>query len=233
MKKIHTLRDLGQIKVLSDPLRLRVLEAFCQEPRTTKQVAQLLHEKQPTRLYRHVATLERVGLIRLVKTRKNRGTIEKYYRAVAWEFVVDRRLFRVHPGVSDALGAMHMTAARIFDDTLAEMQASLASKLTEPQGRHGPLALTRHHIRATRSEIERLAQVLHEWIEECRTAEGRVSAAKVEYGLTVAFYPITTKKKTDKRTPQTLRGLDSDRLATPTGEDSRATRGNRKKSKEE
>jgi hypothetical protein len=38
---MHRLTDLEQMKVLADPLRIRILELFCEE-RTTKQVAGIL-----------------------------------------------------------------------------------------------------------------------------------------------------------------------------------------------
>jgi len=96
MKDIHTLNRLEQLKALSDPLRLRVLEAFSRQPVTTKQVAALLGENA-TKLYHHVQILEEAGLVHLVKTRKNRGTLEKYYQAIARDFIVDRNL-RSGPG---------------------------------------------------------------------------------------------------------------------------------------
>src|SRR5262245_52283071 len=83
----HTVTDLAQIRALADPLRLRILGALGREPRTTKQVADVLGEK-PTKLYHHVEALERVGLVRLTETRPNRGTVEKYYQAVAGRFQV-------------------------------------------------------------------------------------------------------------------------------------------------
>ena len=91
-QEAYTLKNLDQMKVLADPLRIRILEAFCAE-RTTKQVAELLGEK-PTKLYHHVDTLERVGLIALSRTRQNRGTLEKYYLAVARTFRADSRVFQ-------------------------------------------------------------------------------------------------------------------------------------------
>jgi len=71
---------LEQVRALSHPLRLRLLELFKLQPRTAKQAAEVLGEP-PTRLYHHVAALERAGLIRLRETRQNRGTTEKYYEA--------------------------------------------------------------------------------------------------------------------------------------------------------
>jgi len=67
---------LEQVRALSHPLRLRLLELFKLQPRTAKQAAEVLGEP-PTRLYHHVAALERAGLIRLRETRQNRGTTEK------------------------------------------------------------------------------------------------------------------------------------------------------------
>ena len=87
----YTLSDLDPVKVLADPLRVRLLELFCTE-RTTKQVAEVLGEKS-TKLYHHVEALEKVGLIRLTRTRQNRGTLEKYYLSVARSFRVDSSLF--------------------------------------------------------------------------------------------------------------------------------------------
>ena len=55
----YTLSNLEQVKILADPLRIRILEAFCEE-RTAKQVAEFLGEK-PSKLYHHVDALERVG----------------------------------------------------------------------------------------------------------------------------------------------------------------------------
>ena len=89
---VKTLDDLEQLKALSDPLRLRILEALCGPPRTTKQVADRLGEK-PTRLYHHVDALEAAGLIHLVHTRPKRGTLEKYFQAVARQFRADPSIF--------------------------------------------------------------------------------------------------------------------------------------------
>src|SRR5215510_15903501 len=77
--------NVAELRALAHPLRLRMLELFAEAPRTTKQVADLLGEP-PTRLYHHVAALERAGLLRLRETRKNRGTVEKWYEAIARSF---------------------------------------------------------------------------------------------------------------------------------------------------
>ena len=146
-----TLSDLHQVKVLADPLRMRILEELCTAERTTKQVAQRLGEK-PTKLYHHVEALERVGLIRLARTRQNRGTIEKYYMAVARRLRADSRMFSAADagshGEEDALEAMIST---VFDRTSDEMRGLIAqgrgrkgsrSRGFYPTSRSGPTAGT-------------------------------------------------------------------------------------------
>ncbi|MEM6795731.1 MAG: helix-turn-helix domain-containing protein, partial [Acidobacteriota bacterium] len=92
VQEIHVIRDLAQLKALADPLRVRILEAFAEQPRTTKQVAARIEEK-PTKLYHHVDALHKAGLIVLETTRQNRGTVEKYFRAIARLFRTDPELF--------------------------------------------------------------------------------------------------------------------------------------------
>src|SRR5438105_5007402 len=88
----YRVRNLEHVRLLAHPLRLKLLEAFGHEPRTTKQVAGLLGEK-PTRLYHHVDALARAGLLVLVRTRRNRGTVEKYFRTVADRIELDPSVF--------------------------------------------------------------------------------------------------------------------------------------------
>src|SRR5579885_1008660 len=72
---------LAQMRALAHPLRLRIMEVLADAPRTTKQVAELLGQP-PTRLYHHVAALERAGLLRLKEARQKPGATEKWYEAL-------------------------------------------------------------------------------------------------------------------------------------------------------
>ena len=60
--KTHYVKDLEQARLLTDPFKLKLLEQFAAEPRTTKQVADHLGEKAP-KLYRHVDALATAGLL--------------------------------------------------------------------------------------------------------------------------------------------------------------------------
>src|SRR6185503_6532226 len=75
-------RNVSDLRALAHPLRLRMMELFAESPKTTKQVAELLGQP-PTRLYHHVAALERAGLLVLREKRQNRGAVEKWYEGVS------------------------------------------------------------------------------------------------------------------------------------------------------
>ncbi|MGB8802514.1 MAG: helix-turn-helix domain-containing protein [Candidatus Acidiferrales bacterium] len=109
----QTLADFQQIRALAHPLRLRILGLLAREPRTTKQVAELLGENH-TKLYHHVQELERAKVIRLTETRQKRGTVEKYYQATA-------ALFRAAPSL--------LSPARTAVEKPSELEAMLNALL--------------------------------------------------------------------------------------------------------
>ena len=97
VKDTHKIRDLDQVRLLSDPLKLRLLQTFAESPKTTKQVAARLGESV-TKLYRHVDALHDAGLLVVVEEKQKRGTIERTFRAVAQRFEADHALFHDAPG---------------------------------------------------------------------------------------------------------------------------------------
>jgi len=183
---MHRLTDLDQMKVLADPLRIRILELFCQE-RTTKQVAELLRQP-PTRLYHHVAALERVGLVRLARTKQRRGALEKYYLAVAKTFSADSRLFssgRTRP----LLEAAHGVAAQILENTSVDMRVLLenAESLTTLK-EEGVLSYL--EVRASPGELKAIRASLMKLIKGISGSRSQADASGPPYRLTIAFFPL-------------------------------------------
>jgi DNA-binding transcriptional ArsR family regulator len=80
---------IDQLKSISVPVRMRILEATAEKPMTTKQVALQLGESI-TGLYRHVDALAEAGLLVPVAEVPKRGTVQKYFRAAAQRFVADQ-----------------------------------------------------------------------------------------------------------------------------------------------
>lgn len=92
----RTIADPAAIKALADPLRLRIMrvmeEGAYEQPRnfTVKQIATALAEP-PTKLYRHVKQLLKVGLIQIAELRLVGGIVEQHYRVAQAGFAIDTR----------------------------------------------------------------------------------------------------------------------------------------------
>jgi DNA-binding transcriptional ArsR family regulator len=178
------------VTVLADPLRIRILEELCEAERTTKQVAQRLGEK-PTKLYHHVEALERVGLIRLARTRQNRGTIEKYYISVARQFRADSRIFSAADAGSQAEGdTLQSFIATVFDRTADEMR-SLVSQNRGQEGLEEKGVLSYLEIRTDNKHGRQLEARLAKLIKSLEELpEPTKKGGERRYRLTIAFYPL-------------------------------------------
>src|SRR3954462_5029406 len=88
MKSVPTLDDPRYIKALSHPLRVRILAILEERTASPVQLAQLLDASLGVVSY-HVRTLERFGLIKLVRTNPVRGAVEHHYRANARPTISD------------------------------------------------------------------------------------------------------------------------------------------------
>jgi DNA-binding transcriptional ArsR family regulator len=183
---MHRLTDLEQIKVLADPLRLRILELFGEE-RTTKQVAEILGQP-PTRLYHHVAALERVGLVRLARTQQRRGAVEKYYLAVAKTFRGELRLSS--SGKTRQLReAGHGMAAQILENTSADLGV-LLERAEGPATLKHEVFLSYLEVRASPGELKAIRGKLEKLIKSTSGAPSHADAPRRPFRLTIAFFPL-------------------------------------------
>jgi len=186
---IRTLDQLEQVRVLADPLRVRILEAFCEEALTTKQVAEQLGEK-PTRLYHHVEALEKVGLIKLAGTRPNRGTVEKYYVAIARAFRADASIFSGSPESVDAeVDAMRSMVSTIMQRTGEELETLIDAGDAASLEKEGVLSFV--EINASEKVVSEVLSEIHGLIERlAKTADGESGEGQRRYRLTLAYYPL-------------------------------------------
>jgi DNA-binding transcriptional ArsR family regulator len=190
-----TLTALDQVWALADPLRVRMLGAFAEE-RTTRQVAEVLDEK-PTRLYHHLKSLAAAGLIRKTRTRRNRGTLETYYRAVAGSFRADPALF-APPRTSEASDSIATVVGTMLDQTGSELHALIASKGGGPVQEEAHFGFLEVHaperdMRKIRTQIDRLESGLN----EAKTGATKKRAAEPDrrYRLLIAFYPLDLPRR--------------------------------------
>lgn len=189
-------RNVADLRALAHPLRLRMMELFAESPKTTKQVAELLGEP-PTRLYHHVAALERAGLLQLQGTRPNRGAIEKWYRSTAQQLQDSPRRRGSDTARSRGRRAVAVTA---LEQAKQEIMAI-------PVGVKEPAFLTRLIVVVAPSEIsavrQRLMGAVQELGRELQADDGRAETdtEKCErWALTVAFAPtMAPRRRTAER----------------------------------
>jgi DNA-binding transcriptional ArsR family regulator len=176
------LQDLAQVRALSHPLRLRLLEVFGEKPRTTKQAAELLRQP-PTRLYHHVAALERAGLVRLRETRPNRGTVEKYYEIAARQFEVASAAARSPASASRPRTAIGLT---LFE----QARQDLVGALTGTQADHDAVFAARGIVALTPAGARDLQKKLRHLFEEMGRKASARGPSRKRYSLTFAVIPM-------------------------------------------
>jgi DNA-binding transcriptional ArsR family regulator len=177
-----------QLRALAHPLRLRLLEHFGREPRTTMQVAALLGEP-PTRLYHHVNALVRAGILRLERTRQVRGTTEKYF-TLAQHRIATPQSVELTPHTRAALSGL---ATTVFEQARAELLAAVADPRPLSR-REAPLAL-RMLISVPPSQQARVRRHVAAMIRAIkRDLAGSANKAVPRWALTLAFAPTQTNR---------------------------------------
>jgi predicted transcriptional regulator len=192
MKRTMIIQTPEQIKAISNPLRMQILEAFSHRPMTTKQMAAELGAP-PTKLYHHVNMLEHAGLVTLVRTMKKRGTTEKYFKTAARRFTVDRGLFRSRSEFRSSVSGMKGMITRQLEQTIKEVQQSI-------EYRRKGKKQTRHHvifssarIRTSLSGIKVLNKEISKLLKK-HEATKPVSGSN-EYRFTLVLCPVRKRKK--------------------------------------
>ena len=179
-------RTVADLRALAHPLRLRMMELFAESPKTTKQVAELLGQP-PTRLYHHVAALERAGLLVLKETRQNRGAVEKWYGSVAREMGTTG----VRQKGPKARAARRAVAATVLEQARQEV-------LAIPAGAKEAALLSRLVVVARPTEIPTIRKWLVEMLHQMRTefevgGESLTAAESAceRWAVTLAFAPAS------------------------------------------
>lgn len=85
-KSIFIIESYEQLKVISDPLRTKILIFLVEQPRTGQMLAQELNLSRAKILY-HLRELEKHKIIQLVRKEERGGNILKFYQAVARGFI--------------------------------------------------------------------------------------------------------------------------------------------------
>jgi len=141
----------GVHKALADPLRIQLLEALSETPRSARELAECAG-LPADRLYYHLTQLEQAGLIEVTDYRRlARGKVERVYAPAAVE----------PPG--DAASPEEMVAflGSVLDATQADIAAAFQARQDgrrrEVDVHRGAIRLTEDALAELRTHIEQLA----------------------------------------------------------------------------
>ncbi|MEZ4660657.1 MAG: helix-turn-helix domain-containing protein [Caldilineaceae bacterium] len=189
---LYTITDLETLRVISDPLRIQILERL-EQPTTVKELARVL-DTTPTKLYYHVNLLEKHELIRVVETKIVSGIVEKSYQLRALRFTVDESLLA--PG-SHQDGDIDSLLYSILETTRAEILASVAARnaqVDDSAPNEKRIILTRSVLSLTPEQALDLQNEFESILEKYGSDE-EPSADKRQYGFTIALYPLAENKE--------------------------------------
>jgi DNA-binding transcriptional ArsR family regulator len=141
----------GVHKALADPLRIRLLEALWETPRSARELADRT-ELPVDRLYYHLGQLEQSGLIEISEYRPlARGKVERVYAPAVTE----------PPGDAASPDEMVAFLGSMLDATRADIHAAYRARQTgarrEVDLRRGALRLTDEALAELNGHIDRLA----------------------------------------------------------------------------
>jgi predicted ArsR family transcriptional regulator len=187
MQETYKIKDLAQARLLADPLKLKLLQAFAEAPGTAKSVAAALGENV-TKLYRHVDALSDAGLLVVVAENPKRGTVERTFRAVAQRFEADHSLFSDADGASTVRDMLRASEEEILD-VLARAEAEAAADAGDDE----QAVLMRIRGKASPEKIAELKQTLRDWLDSVAQAEDAATDDAREIGGLIAFYELPAK----------------------------------------
>jgi predicted ArsR family transcriptional regulator len=181
--------DPAKLRVLADPVRSFVLYSLVPRAKTVKELAAEL-DCPPTRLYYHLQQLEKHGLVFVASTRLVSGIVEKHYRAVARDWVLDRSGLdargRGGPGRLEALLAF------VFDQSRQEIRRQVdqgAIDLERRAPQRGALLAVRNVLKLSDAQADRLYKRLHDFWNEYEAIAKEPADEGKFYAFAVALYP--------------------------------------------
>ena len=185
----RVINDVDTLKALSDPLRIRILEAMVQaaaEGWTAKRIAKALGVGQ-TKLYHHLKLLEERELIKPVDRQLVRGIQETSYRIAQLSLRLDRNLLAA--GGDDVRTTAQHAMSNVFDLARNDFERALTMGLLPidgPADASRPLMLNRGLMKMSPEKAtelrERLVALLAEY--------GAEPTGDLTLGLFISFHPV-------------------------------------------
>jgi DNA-binding transcriptional ArsR family regulator len=196
---VRSIDDPETLRLIADPLRLRLIELVRQAPRTVTELAGLTGVGR-TRLYYHVGLLESHGLFEVDATRVISGITEKRYRVTAQRFTVDKTLLGQD---SSDRAPLDVFLSVVLEEVAGEIRRSVAAGIIDLDQTHQDafepnrlvlgrkwFALDDDDVRCFETRFKELEQEFADARANALSPAAATRIGKTLYELLIAFYPI-------------------------------------------
>jgi len=181
VRQTFVLTRLDQLRALSDPLRLRLVEALVVRDASVAELAKVVRVP-PTRLCHHVDLLLESGLIEVVERVRRGGAEERRFRAVGRTYTLDGSLLAL--GAADGASQGFLGLARsVLGGALEELQEAFDSGSVEPGEQGRGLVLENRVLLLTPAGYARLAKELPAWLDAFAKRYRSASGAPIRLAL--------------------------------------------------
>jgi DNA-binding transcriptional ArsR family regulator len=202
METLKQIDNLETLKVLSDPLRIQLIEAIREvnlqgELATVKYLSEQVG-RSPKKLYYHVNLLEKHDLIQVADTRLVSGIVEKLYQVSAQSFVLDESIFSQPAGTQERADAVVTLVSSLLDATKREvtlLAQSHAGSPVDPDSSKPTNHISKDYAYLTPEQVGYFQQRLQELSDEFDAIGTDASRQGTHYySLTAVFFPLVESK---------------------------------------
>ncbi len=185
---IITISDLETLKVISDPLRLKIFRKIgnfnlAGEYCTVKQISDELG-LPAARLYYHIKLLESHGLLEVAETHVVSGIVEKRYRVPAIRIsIADELLDR-----EGKQNTFYPVFAEVINEMLEEMRQALQSGKTERIT--GNFTLTQHALKLPPNRMDTVSMRVEAFLQTIeKEFQADADGELVDYSMFFSCFP--------------------------------------------
>jgi DNA-binding transcriptional ArsR family regulator len=179
----YVIETLEELRIISNPLRLQILDALIAAPLTATQVGDQLGISSK-KLYYHIGELERVGLVRLVHTEVQSGIQLKYYRAIAGYYYLTASMLHSDQRVKNADASEEFLGFLLESSALALRRSVNAGTIDQyPES----FIVSRRRLRLTPAKATELRDRLREVETEILAADD--PDGELSFSFVYALFP--------------------------------------------
>jgi DNA-binding transcriptional ArsR family regulator len=182
--------NLDTMKVLTDPLRIQIMEMMEPAAITVGEVARKLG-LAPNKLYYHVNMLEEHGLVRVVAEEVRGNLIEKKYRVTALDYRLDESIlnFSSPEGQQNTISMFTAFLDNVREDLRRSLEARASNLERGAQPNPRKTLINRLNVRISDEQANEFHARLQALAAEMEALDDPENEDKQHWALNILLYP--------------------------------------------